>query len=129
RFLPLQMRLVEEGAEARQGVGAVHQMGLGPIGVKERITELVPRERIAYELIAGAPVRRHVGEIVFADEGAGTRVTYRMDSTPSLPVPSGLLVLVLRGLTTVMVRGAAREACRQAGARYPDSGSMSPVVD
>ncbi|KUH81971.1 MULTISPECIES: SRPBCC family protein [unclassified Mycobacterium] len=114
RFLPLQMRLVQEGVDERQGVGAVHQLGLGPIGVKERITELVPLERISYELIAGAPVRRHIGEITFADDGDGTRVTYRMDSTPSIPVPGSLLALALRGLTSVMVRGAAREARRQA---------------
>jgi uncharacterized protein YndB with AHSA1/START domain len=113
-FLPIQTKLVEQGAAARQGVGAVHQLGLGRLGVKERITEVVPLERIRYELIAFAPVRRHTGEITFADEGDGTRVTYRMDTIASVPVPRRLLAGALRTLMWVMVYRAGRSAQLQA---------------
>ncbi|MDZ7887347.1 MAG: SRPBCC family protein [Mycobacterium sp.] len=113
-FLPIQTKLVEAGTPTPQGVGAVHQLGVGPVGVKERITEVVPLERIRYELIAFGPVRGHSGEIIFADEGAATRVTYRMETTPSIPVPRRLLASSLRALIGVMVFGARRAVRRRA---------------
>jgi uncharacterized protein YndB with AHSA1/START domain len=112
-FLPIQTKLVERGKVEPQGVGAVHQLGLGPVGIKERITEAVPLERIRYELIAFGPVRDHTGEITFADEGGGTRVTYRMETTPSLPVPRRLITPALRALMWVMVSGARRAIRRR----------------
>jgi uncharacterized protein YndB with AHSA1/START domain len=135
-FLPLPIKLVEEGSTERQGVGAVHHLGIGRIGVKERITELVPLKRISYEVASGVPFRRHVGEITFVDDVHATRVTYRMESTLSIPLPRPLLALALRGVIFVMLRGAGREARRRStdifardaplvrSPRYPDSGSM-----
>ena len=113
RFLPLQVRLHHAGLNERQGIGAVHTLGLGPVAVRERIIAIEPLKRIAYELIAGAPVRSHTGEITFADHLGGTRVIYRMDSVPSVPVPRRLLALGLKAAIWVMVRGAARTAERR----------------
>lgn len=115
-FLPIQTRLKREGVSERQGVGAVHFLGFGRLGVSEELIELVPGERIAYKIVAGAPVKSHVGTITFADDGAGTRVSYTMDSRPLLPVPGPLLALGLRGAITAMVAGARGEAERRAAA-------------
>ncbi|MCX5044020.1 SRPBCC family protein [Aldersonia sp. NBC_00410] len=113
-FLPVQTRLVTPGDAERQGVGAVHFLGVGKLGVKEQITGLIPNERIEYRLIAGAPVKDHTGTIVFSDAGNGTRVVYTMDSTPSLPVPAAVLRLGLRGLITSMISGVDKEVRRRA---------------
>lgn len=113
-FLPVHVRLVSPGDAERQGVGAVHFLGVGRVGVKEQITGLIAGERIEYRLIAGAPVKNHTGTIVFSDAGDGTRVVYTMDSTPSLPVPAGLLRLGLRGLIGSMISGVRKEATRRA---------------
>lgn len=117
RFMPVGSKLVRAGKDQRQGVGAVHKIGLGPIGASEEIVELVPGEKIVYKVVGGLPVRSHIGAIVLADHPEGTLVTYSMDSTPSLPVPDAVIVPVLRGLTTTLVKGAAKESKRRAGNR------------
>ncbi|WP_069159826.1 SRPBCC family protein [Nocardia altamirensis] len=116
-FLPIHTRLQVAGSTERQGIGAVHFLGRGPIGVKERITDLVADERIDYELLTkGLPVDRHFGTILFSDHPNGTRVAYTMDSTPSLPMPRPLLVLGLRLAISTLVSGARRQAVRAAKA-------------
>ncbi len=109
-FLPVSTRLKTPGTTERQGVGAVHFLGLGPVGVSEQITNLVPGERIEYKIVAGAPVKSHTGTITFADAGKGTRIVYTMDSTPKVPMPAKVLQLGLRGLITAFVKGASKEA-------------------
>lgn len=113
-FLPISTRLVREGTTERQGVGAVHFLGVGPVGIQEELTELVPGERIAYKIVRGAPVRSHRGTITFADAPGGTRVRYTMDSRPLLPAPAPLVTLGLRGAIGAMVSGARKEAVRRA---------------
>lgn len=112
-FLPVQTRLESPGSDARQGVGAVHFLGLGPVGIREQITELVPDQRICYKVVGGAPVKSHTGRIEFSDAGTGTRVVYTMDSTPSLPVPEAALRAGLKGLITTFVNGVRKEAARR----------------
>lgn len=111
-YLPVTVKLVKPGAGAREGVGAQHHLGLGPVGVTEEITELVPNERMTYKIVKGAPVKSHIGTITFADTPAGgTRVVYTMDSEPSLPVPAKALEFGLRQLTNQLIAGV-RKALR-----------------
>ncbi|MBJ8342833.1 SRPBCC family protein [Antrihabitans sp. YC3-6] len=113
-FLPISTRLKSAGTTERQGVGAVHFLGLGPVGVSEQIIDLVPGERIVYKIVAGAPVKRHVGTIAFTDAANGTRVVYTMESEPKLPVPSKVLSLGLKALIGAFVSGARKEAAKRA---------------
>jgi uncharacterized protein YndB with AHSA1/START domain len=113
-FLPVQTRLVREGESERQGVGAVHFLGVGPLGVREELTAVEPGRRIAYRVVGGAPVRSHIGTIEFDDVPGGTRVIYTMSSRPLVPVPGALVSLALRGAISAMVSGARREAERRA---------------
>ncbi len=113
-FLPISTRLVRPGVAERQGVGAVHFLGVGKVGIQEEITDLDPGKRIAYRIIKGAPVKRHTGEILFADSPKGTSVSYTMNSEPSVPAPNSAVSQFLRGLINAMVSGARKEALRRA---------------
>ncbi|KAA0016185.1 SRPBCC family protein [Antrihabitans cavernicola] len=115
-FLPVTTRLKTPGTTERQGVGAVHFLGFGNVGVSEQITTLVPGERIEYKVVAGAPVKSHTGVITFADAPGGTRVVYTMESIPKLPVPAPLLELGLRALVGSFVSGARKTAIKRASA-------------
>ncbi|MGW0181356.1 SRPBCC family protein [Nocardia sp. NPDC003345] len=110
-FLAVNVTLVKPGHTEREGVGAQHKLGLGPVGIVEEITELVPGERMEYKVVKGAPVKSHTGVVTFADEGTGTRVVYTMTSEPSLPVPGKALELGLKGLINQFIAGA-RKAVR-----------------
>ncbi|ORA64496.1 SRPBCC family protein [Mycobacteroides franklinii] len=112
-FLPFTVKLVRPGATERQGVGAIHRIGVGPVGVKEEIIELVAGELIQYRVVAGLPVRSHIGTITLADHPRGTAVRYSMESTPLIPVPDAVMVWVLRKSMASLVTGARREAARR----------------
>ena len=99
-YLPVRSTLKKPGDTERTGVG-----------VTEETTLLVPGERMEYKIVAGAPVRRHVGIITFADAPGGTLVSYRMDSEPKLPVPDRITELALRGLINPFL-SAARKAVK-----------------
>ncbi len=107
-YLPIQISLIQPGAGAPSGVGARYKLGLGPVGVTEETLELVPNERMVYQIVAGAPVKRHVGTVTFADAPGGTRVVYTMESEPSLPVPAKALELGLKGLINAFLSGARK---------------------
>jgi uncharacterized protein YndB with AHSA1/START domain len=110
-FMPLRVQLIEPGVTDRQGVGAVWSLGVGPIGsVREQITQFVPNEAITYAIVGGAPVRRHIGSITFADDPRGTLVSYTMESEPSVPLPRVILTLGLRLAIATMVRRGAHAA-------------------
>ncbi|WP_078313031.1 MULTISPECIES: SRPBCC family protein [unclassified Mycobacterium] len=112
-FLPFTVTLVRPGATERQGVGAVHRIGIGPVGVKEEIVDLVEGERIQYRVVGGLPVRSHIGTITLTDHPQGTAVRYSMESTPLIPVPHAAMVWVLRQSMSSLVNGARREAARR----------------
>ncbi|WP_280236815.1 SRPBCC family protein [Nocardia cyriacigeorgica] len=107
-YLPIQVKLVTPGTTEREGVGAQHQLGIGPVGITEEITQLVPGERMEYKVVKGAPVKRHVGIVTFADTEGGTRVTYTMESDPTLPVPAKVLEAGLRVLISQFISGAKK---------------------
>lgn len=115
-YLPFSTRLVRHGDAERQGVGAVHRIGVGPLGVREEIVDLVPDERIRYRVVGGLPVRSHVGTISFADHPDGTAVAYRMESIPRVPVPAAVMTAILRRSTRTMIEGARQESLRRAEA-------------
>ncbi|MEU4344960.1 SRPBCC family protein [Nocardia sp. NPDC023852] len=107
-FLPVQVKLTKPGLTEREGVGAQHMFGLGPLGITEEITKLVPGERMEYKIVKGAPVKRHVGIVTFADTDNGTLVSYTMESDPKLPVPAKVLEFGLKNLIDQFIKGAQK---------------------
>ncbi|PXX52236.1 uncharacterized protein YndB with AHSA1/START domain [Nocardia tenerifensis] len=110
-YLPITVKLTKPGLTEREGVGAQHLLGVGPVGVTEEITKLVPGERMEYKIVKGAPVKRHVGVVTFTDAPNGTQVSYTMESDPSLPVPAKVLEFGLKNLITQFIK-AAQKAVR-----------------
>lgn len=110
--LPVQITLRTPGAPEASGVGARYRVGLGNFGVTEETTVLVPNERMEYKIVAGAPVKRHVGIITFADAPGGTLVSYRMESEPSLPVPDKATELFLRALIAPFLKAAKKATAK-----------------
>ncbi|MCX4098300.1 SRPBCC family protein [Nocardia sp. alder85J] len=108
-YLPINFTLRRPGSGEPHGVGARYAVGLGGVGVIEETTALVPGERIEYKIVAGAPVKEHIGIITFADADGGTLVSYTMTSYPKIPVPDRIMAGALRGLIKPIL-SAARKA-------------------
>lgn len=73
------------GAPDPNGVGALRVVRGGGLAVEERITEFEPPRLLAYELVAGAPVRDYRAEVALTPEGSGTRVLWSARFRPLVP--------------------------------------------
>lgn len=109
---PVGCTLLQPGTSERQGVGAVHRVGVGPAGLREKITALVPGRSFTYQAVSRMPVRHWIGTVDFHDDPSGTRVDYTLDVEARLPVPSAVLAVVVKGLAGGLARGAAKQLRR-----------------
>jgi len=93
---------VEIQGGGQQGLGAVRVLARPPFHVRERITDWVPGERMAYELLDGMRVRGYRSEVTLEQTaGGGTRVRWRSSYDRAEP------------LTAVVLRLAVRDACKR----------------
>ena len=91
---------VEGGGQQRPG--AVRVLVNAPFRLRERITEWVPNERMAYELLDGMHVRGYRAEVTLEEEThGGTVVRWRSTYERSDP------------LTALVLRLAVRDACKR----------------
>ena len=93
---------VELEGGGRQGPGAVRVLVKAPLRLRERITEWVPGERMAYEVLEGLRVRGYRATVTLEDSPEGG-TTVRWRSTYDHAGP----------LTALMLRLAVRDACRR----------------
>jgi uncharacterized membrane protein len=91
---------VEGGGEQRPG--AVRVLVRAPLRLRERITEWVPGERMAYELLEGMRVRGYRAAVTLEQTPqGGTVVRWRCTYEHAGP------------LTALVLRLAVRDACRR----------------
>lgn len=108
--------LEREGDPPPNGVGAIRSLrSVGP-PLREEIVEYEPNRRLVYKLLSGAPLRDHVGTVELAESGRGTRLSYRIDTTPTLPLVRGLTVRITRLAVKNLMDGVVKESERRAAA-------------
>ena len=91
---------VEGGGELRPG--AVRMLYARPFRVRERITEMVPEERLAYEMVDGMRVEGYTSEITLTPAAdGGTTIRWRSQWEKANPI---------HGL---VLHFAIRDACRR----------------
>lgn len=114
---PIRSSTIErEGVPAPNGVGAVRVLKtIGP-PLREEIVEFVPGERLVYKLLSGAPLRDHVGTVTLTEHSAGTHVSYRIDTTPTIPVIGRAAMPIVRTAVRQLFEGIAKESERRARA-------------
>jgi uncharacterized protein YndB with AHSA1/START domain len=108
--------LEREGEPPPNGVGAIRVLhSVGP-PLREEIVEYVPPSRLKYTLLSGAPLRDHFGTVDLAPgTSGGTHITYRIDTTPKIPLLGGLAVRLARVAVQQLLDGIVRESERRAG--------------
>jgi hypothetical protein len=66
--------------EDPQGVGAVRRLRQAPVTSVERVTEIVPGERLGYELVSGLPFENYRAAVTLSDAaGGGTDIDWRAE--------------------------------------------------
>ncbi len=97
--------LRQQGTPPPNGLGAIRVIRQAGMAIEEEITAFDPPKRMAYRLVAGAPVRDHSGEVLFDADGAGTRVTWKVRCRPLIPGTGWLIRRALEsGLRDVLAR-------------------------
>jgi uncharacterized protein YndB with AHSA1/START domain len=102
---------VEVEGGGRQGLGSIRVLEKAPFRLRERVTEWVPDERTAYELLDGMRVRGYRSTVTLepASEG-GTVVRWRSTYEHAGPV------------TALVLRLAVRDACKRLAKAASDAG-------
>lgn len=104
--------LDREGVPAPNGLGAVRRIeAIGPAFVEEIIDYERPH-RYAYKMLAGAPVREHVGTVTLRPSGNGTEVSWHLRSQPKIPGLDWLLTPVMKRVIGELLNGAVDAAER-----------------
>ncbi len=112
---PLRKSALErEGEPAPNGVGSIRKLtAVGPPMREETIAYRRP-DRFSYTVLSGLPVRDHVGTVLLEPAGDGTRVTYAVRTTPTIPLAGVLVVAAIKRGITQLLDGVSTEAERRA---------------
>jgi uncharacterized protein YndB with AHSA1/START domain len=108
--------LEREGEPAPNGVGAIRVLrSVGP-PLREEVIGFERPGRFSYRMLSGAPVRDHVGTVSLEPAGAGTKVTYAVHTTPTVPVAGAAVVAVVKLAIKQLLNGIVAESERRAAA-------------
>lgn len=109
-FKPIKVRRLNDGTDARNGVGSAREMRL-PVGPPfvETVTEAVPNERIVYRITKGSPLKGHEGVMTFSSTPTGSHLHYEIVFGSKVPgidkvVAVGLKKSVAAGLRSLAQR-------------------------
>lgn len=108
--------LEREGEPAPNGVGAIRVLSAVGPPMREEVVAYERPSRFSYKVLSGLPVRDHVGTVSLEAAGAGTKVTYALRTTPTIPYAGSVVMLVIKRAISQLLNGVASEAERRAAA-------------
>lgn len=106
--------LEREGEPAPNGVGAIRVLSAVGPPMREEVIAYERPHRFSYKVLSGLPVRDHVGTASLEAAGNGTKVTYALRTTPTIPFAGGVVMLVLKRAISQLLDGVSAEAERRA---------------
>lgn len=101
-----------DGPGGKEGVGAVRIFTKGKVASKERVIELVPDQRMGYELVSGLPLANYRAYVDLTPRpGGGTEIRWHATFNPMIPLTGWLYAY---GLRSFIRRAANRLATKAA---------------
>ena len=86
RWSPMDsVELERPGDPPPEGVGAIRVNRRGRTTGRDRITELVPDRRLAYESLSGLPIREYTGVVELDEADGATTIRWRSSFFPKVP--------------------------------------------
>jgi hypothetical protein len=117
KLTPLRSAELEKaGQPPPNGVGAIRLLRAPGVRIREEVVTYERPGRFVYRLLSGLPVRDHVGTVTLASEGTGTRITYEVETTPTIPVAGAAVVGGIRIGIGRLVKAVVKESQRRAAA-------------
>lgn len=84
--------LEREGDTEPNGKGAIRALHLVGPPMRERVIAFDRPHLFTYEILSGLPVRDHVGTVTVDAAGSGSLMTYRIETTPTIPLSGPVVV-------------------------------------
>jgi uncharacterized protein YndB with AHSA1/START domain len=106
--------LEREGEPAPNGVGAIRVLTVAGPPMREEVLAYEGPRRFSYTVLSGLPFRDHLGTVELTPSDGGTKVTYAIRTTPTIPMAGGAAVLVLKQAIKTLLGGIAKESERRA---------------
>lgn len=106
--------LEREGEPAPNGLGAIRVLTLAGPPMREEVIAYEPPRRFSYTILSGLPVRDHVGTVELDPSDGGTKVTYAIHTTPTVPIGGAAVIAVLKQAIKSLLAGVAKESERRA---------------
>jgi hypothetical protein len=105
-----------DGPGGKEGVGAVRTFTKGKVASKERVIELVPDQRMGYELVSGLPLANYRAYVDLTPQpGGGTEIRWHATFNPRIPLTgwlyaSGLRLFIKRAADRLATTAAAQQS-------------------
>lgn len=106
--------LEREGDPPPNGLGAIRVLTLAGPPMREEVIGYDPPRRFSYRLLSGLPLRDHVGTVELTRENGGTRITYAVRTTPTVPLGGALVVAAVKQGIRTLLSGVQKESERRA---------------
>ena len=106
--------LEREGEPAPNGVGAIRVLRSAGPPLREEVVVYESPERFSYKVLSGIPVRDHLGTVLLEPAAGGTKMTYAVRTTPTLPLVGAAVVGATKQAIKLLIRGIAGESERRA---------------
>jgi uncharacterized protein YndB with AHSA1/START domain len=117
KLTPLRKSELErEGEPDSNGVGAIRVLSAVGPPMREEVIAYERPSRFSYTVLSGLPVRDHVGTVSLEPAGSGTKVTYALRTTPTVPIAGGAVVAIVKQAIKQLLGGVSAEAERRAAA-------------
>ncbi len=78
-------------------------------------------------MLSGAPVSDHIGTVELTGDGNRTRIVYRVDTTPSIPVPESAWAAANKPVINRLLGAIVKESERRAGSRLSGAGRQPRI--
>jgi hypothetical protein len=105
--------LERQGHPEPDGVGAVRVLKLLGPPIREEVTVYERPSRFSYRMLSGAPVSEHIGTVDLTADGNRTQIAYRVDTTPSIPVPESAWAAANKPVINRLLGAIVKEAERR----------------
>src|SRR5919108_5250653 len=102
--------LGREGAQGREGAGAVRILRGGRVTGRDEIVELVPDRRFSYAHTSNLPVRNYRGDVDLEPTPEGTAIRWVSEFDPKYPGTGWLMRRALDGFVAKLANGLAEHA-------------------
>jgi hypothetical protein len=102
--------LEREGDHSPNGVGAIRNLTLLGLPIREQVTVFERPHQFAYKMLSGVPVRSHVGTVELTQQNAATILTWQIDSIPKLPTPAAVWSGLVRPAINMLLKGVKKES-------------------